>query len=114
MKEIKFQKCETSLVKKAQWHLDFNNGFLPVLEAPSGDMVNESGVLMEMASNLASKGQGLPLWPHEAEAEGDIAASMETGKHRLLMQQFDKFAIMGFYGAYIDNFTTDEKKATFK
>lgn len=69
---------------------------------------------MEMASNLAPKGQGLPLWPHEAEAEGDLAASMETGKHRLLMQQFDKFAIMGFYGAYIHNFSTDEKKDGYK
>lgn len=102
------------MVKKAQWHLDFNNGFLPVLEAPSGDMVNESGVLMEMASTLAPKGQGLPLWPHEAEAEGDLAANMETGKHRLLMQEFDKYSIMGFYGAYISNFSADEKKEGYK
>jgi len=77
-------------------------------------MVNESGVLMEMASTLAPKGQGRPLWPHEAEAEGDLAANMETGKHRLLMQEFDKWAIMGFYGAYINNFANNEKKDAYK
>lgn len=69
---------------------------------------------MEMASSLAPKGQGLPLWPHEAEAEGDLAASMETGKHRLLIQSFDKWAIMGFYGAYINNFDTAERKEGYK
>ena len=39
---------------------------------------------------------------------------MQTGKHRLLIQKFDKVALGGFYGAYIGNFSTDEKKEGFK
>ena len=39
---------------------------------------------------------------------------METGRHRLLMQEFDKYAIMGFYGAYINNFDTAERKEAYK
>jgi len=83
-KDIPFQKCETDLQKKAQWHLDFNGGFIPILETPKGEMINESGVLMDFACTYA-EGKGLKLWPHEA-APGDLAASVKTGKHKLLMQ----------------------------
>ena len=67
-----------------------------------------------MASSLAPKGQGRPLWPHETADVGDLEANMQTGKHRLLIQEFDKFSLGGFYGAYIGNFSTDEKKEGFK
>jgi len=52
--------------QKAQWHLDLNNGFMPILENTNGHMVFESAVIMSFASDLAKPGEGIPIWPHEA------------------------------------------------
>jgi glutathione S-transferase len=38
---------------RAQWHLDFNKGQLPMLETPEGDMIAESDVLMNFAQDAA-------------------------------------------------------------
>jgi len=70
-KEIKFQKCSMNLKHKAQWHLDINNGMIPVMEQPDGTILHESAVLMDFAVNSAPKGQGIHLWPHEAAQPGD-------------------------------------------
>ena len=78
-KKVPFQKVNVSLVEKAQWHLDFNGGFVPVLETPAGTMINESGFIAEFANSLAGPDQGLKLWPHEAAPLGDVEANMETG-----------------------------------
>jgi len=42
-----------NLGDKAQWHLDFNNGLVPVLESPDGTMINESAVISAFASEFA-------------------------------------------------------------
>lgn len=45
LKEVPFQHVEMDLNEKAQWHKDFNNGFVPVLETPEGTLIKESGVI---------------------------------------------------------------------
>ena len=30
------------MTTKAQWHIDANGGFLPLMETPDGDIINES------------------------------------------------------------------------
>jgi len=37
------------LNKKAQWHLDFNGGLVPILENPNGDLIKESGIIAQFA-----------------------------------------------------------------
>ena len=64
------------LTTKAQWHLDINNGLVPLLESPDGTIIYESAVIADFANNYG-KGNGYALWPHEA-AEGDIGATMKT------------------------------------
>jgi len=44
------------LNNKAQWHLDFNGGFIPILESPDGTMVNETEVLLQFAYDYSEKG----------------------------------------------------------
>ena len=48
-KDIQFQICEVDLNEKAQWHLDANGGASPLLETPAGDLIPESGVIMQWA-----------------------------------------------------------------
>jgi len=86
-----------SLEKKAQWHLDFNGGFLPMLETSAGTMINESGFIAEFANSLAGPDQGLKLWPHETAPLGDVAANMETGQHKLFCQKNDKTILGPFF-----------------
>jgi glutathione S-transferase len=106
-KGIKFQKVHCNLGDKAQWHKDFNGGLVPILESPDGTMVNESAIISQFAVEYAKAEDGLKLWPSEGKTQ-DIAACMLTGKHKLLMLEFDKF--MGaFWGAYVSRFTDDEK-----
>lgn len=63
-KKIPFQKVHMSLIEKAQWHLDFNGGLVPILETPTGTMINESGFIAEFGNDFAGPDQGLKLWPH--------------------------------------------------
>ena len=54
-KKNPFQKVNVHLVvvEKAQWHLDFNGGLIPVLESPDGTLINESGFIAEFANEFA-------------------------------------------------------------
>ena len=106
-KEIPFQKCETDLETKAQWHLDFNGGFLPILESPDGTMINESSLIMQFACDYA-QGKGLSLYPHDSNPS-DLAANIKTGQHRLAMQAFDKFMAPSFWGAFAMKFESEER-----
>lgn len=112
-KNIEFQKCEVDLRVKAQWHLDVNGGFVPLLENPAGEIIYESAVIAEFASNFAGPQVGLPLWPHEA-SPGDLAASMATGKMKLQMLKFDKIINANFWGALLSRYQDDEKVAKLK
>ena len=44
-KDVQFQECWVDLNDKAQWHKDFNSGFAPVLEVPSGELIPESDII---------------------------------------------------------------------
>lgn len=92
--------------QKAQWHLDLNNGFMPVLENTDGNMVFESAVIMSLASDLARPGEGLPIWPHEAAEPGNAAAAMATAQMRLDMLTFDKMGNK-MWGAYLSRYKND-------
>ena len=52
-KNIPFQSVECDLDAKAGWHLELNNGFVPVLETKEGDLIYESAVLMQFAHEMA-------------------------------------------------------------
>ena len=43
-KDMAYQEVFLDLNEKAQWHVDFNGGMIPVLEAPSGELIPESGI----------------------------------------------------------------------
>lgn len=45
LKKVPFQDVQMDLNQKAQWHLDFNGGMVPVLETPQGDLIKESGII---------------------------------------------------------------------
>lgn len=49
------------LRNKAQWHLDVNGGYVPIMELPDGTLLNESRVLMEYANDLGGT-NGLQLY----------------------------------------------------
>eukprot|EP00959_Pyramimonas_sp_CCMP1952_P208410 4359615-Pyramimonas_sp.AAC.2 len=96
-KDIPFQEVHTNLDQKAQWHLDFNNGFVPVLETPQGDLIGESGILMTLAHELAP-GKGLELVPKDPI----LAAKM-----RLKMEKFN-----GLLGSIFPVYLTRGKDAS--
>ena len=50
---------------KAQWFKDFNGGFLPILEFPTGEMVPESDIVVEFTLQEAGPDQGLDLIPRD-------------------------------------------------
>lgn len=108
-KKIPFQKVHVDLQKKAQWHLNINEGLVPVLETTEGKTIHESGFLAQFASDYAPENQGLYLWPHEKEQKGNLKASLETANHRLLIQKFDKIMFGAFIGFYLNNFKNEEK-----
>jgi len=96
-----------NLGDKAQWHLDFNKGFVPILESSDGTMINESAVISQFASEFAKASDGVKLWPCEGTT-GDLSASMETGKLRLAMLEWDAF-MPKFFACYMGRFADKEK-----
>jgi len=49
---------------KANWHREFNKGFVPILEVPNGTLIPESGIAVEYALQ-AGQGQGIELIPQD-------------------------------------------------
>ena len=52
------------LNQKAQWHLDFNGGMVPVLETPQGDLIKESAIIAQLAIEHGGD-QGYELVPKD-------------------------------------------------
>ena len=46
-KEIEYQEVFLDMNDKADWHKEFNNGFVPILEVPSGEMFPESNIVAD-------------------------------------------------------------------
>ena len=80
-KGIEFQRVETCLNKKADWHKAANGGMVPILETPEGELILESGVLMSFAHEMGGD-KGLELYPKDP---------LEAARMRLQMVKFDKF-----------------------
>jgi glutathione S-transferase len=108
-KNLLFQKVHVDLRQKAKWHLEFNEGLVPILETPKGDLIPESGFIAQFASDYTDDNQGILLWPNEGKPKSDNNLALETAKHRIFIQKFDKLMLSGFYGAYLSNFCDEEK-----
>jgi glutathione S-transferase len=52
------------LNEKAQWHLDFNGGLVPILENPQGELIKESGIIAQFAIELGGD-EGVALIPKD-------------------------------------------------
>ena len=98
---IQFQECSCDLNEKRQWHLDINNGFVPILELPDGTMIRESGIVADYAIDL-TRGQGIELVPSDPV----LAAKMRLKINDLKMGQI--FAI------YLSRGKDTEKLETYK
>ena len=63
-KGIQFQDCQIDLNNKAQWHVDCNGGAAPIMETPQGDMIPDSGVIVNYALE-SSPSTGIQLIPSD-------------------------------------------------
>ena len=81
---------------------------MPILETPSGTMVNESGIISQFACDF--KPDSNQLWPHEGNP-GNVEANVASGRMRLNMQKFDSLFMSNFFPAFMMRFT-DEAKNT--
>jgi glutathione S-transferase len=94
---------------KAQWHVDFNGGIVPVFETPNGDLIKESGVIMQLAHDLAcgnseNSGSNMKkLWPEDP---------IEAAKMRLRMEDFDKL-LPAFFPVLMSRGEDDDKIKAF-
>ena len=79
-KKVEFQEYFLDLNDKAPWHLDFNGGFVPILETPAGDLIKESDIIMHFANEQGGK-DGLELVPSDP---------IEAAKMRVEMANFGK------------------------
>ena len=67
------------LNKKAEWHLNFNEGMVPILETPNGDLIKESGVIMAFAHE---SGTGATI-PKDPVAAAFMRLEMEAFNPKL-------------------------------
>lgn len=101
-KNVPFQQCFVDLNKKAQWHLDFNGGFVPILEAPSGDLIKESGIVIQLALD-AGKENGLQLIPSDP---------IEAAKMRIECDGFMQY-MKGFWAVIAQRGENQEANEAF-
>jgi len=79
--------------------LDFNNGFIPILEVPSGELFPESGIVADYALQVAGPNQGIKLIPDDV-----VLAS----KMRVKMVKFDSEILKHFFALYGSRFMSSE------
>jgi len=103
LNKVPFQEAMVCLNNKAEWHLNFNGGFVPILETPAGDLIKESSVIM-MYAHEAGTGSTIPKDP------------IQAAKMRLEMEAFNgktsSFVAMLYSGGQ-DAKTIDEKTDAF-
>lgn len=101
-KGVPFQECMVNLDNKPQWHLDFNGGAAPFLETPAGDLIPESGIIMQLAleSNPAGGVQLIPSDP------------VEAAKMRVKMDKFGK-TLKNLFGVVLSRGQDAEKINTY-
>ena len=56
---------------KTEWHKEINNGLLPLLELPNGELVKESDVIAEFADDYSR--DGLQLLPKDPEQKAKVS-----------------------------------------
>jgi len=70
------------LNQKAQWHLDFNGGMVPILETPAGDLIKESGVIAMFAHDQG-KDHGFDLFPKDPIQAAKLRVEIENSSKYL-------------------------------
>jgi glutathione S-transferase len=75
---IEFQQHHMDLKTKAQWHVDYNGGMVPVLETPSGQLIKESAIIAQLAVEIG-KGKGIDL----VSSDPFVAAKLRLEVERL-------------------------------
>ena len=75
-KELEFQNVEMDLESKAAWHLELNDGIIPVLEIPDGTLIHESRAIMQYASDLGGE-KGLRLYDQDIKKRALQRQAME-------------------------------------
>lgn len=83
------------LSDKPKWHTDFNKGFIPVLEVPSGEMFPESDINAQYALQVAGAEQGIQLIPSDPVA---------AAKVRTAMAKFESEMLGPLFGIYLKKF----------
>jgi glutathione S-transferase len=101
-KGIEVQNCFIDLNDKNQWLLDFNGGFVPVLENTDGTLIPESGIITSFALEFGGD-KGAQLIPEDPF----VAAKM-----RVEMNKFDK-TIKDYFAVVISRYEDEEKINTF-
>ncbi len=64
LKKIPFQDVQMDLNEKAQWHVDFNGGMVPILETTDGILIKESAIIAQLAIELGGD-NGVDLVPKD-------------------------------------------------
>lgn len=64
-KQIPYQFVAIDLTHKNKWHLDINNGFVPILEQPDGTIVHDSLDVCDWLQDHTK--DGVDLYPGDAE-----------------------------------------------
>ena len=83
---------------KAQWHVDFNGGMVPVLETPAGELIRESGVVA-MYAHEAGKNNGIDLFPKD---------TIQAAKLRVEIENYSKY-LNPFFTVYLSRGEDIEK-----
>ena len=93
-KNIPYQDCQVNLERRTKWHYELNQGFVPILELPTGEVICESAIIMDFCDKLTgdepwSKGMGLkerlntrPLYSADARV---------YAKQKMIMNLVDQF-----------------------
>ena len=98
LKEVPYQHVQMDRNEKAKWHLDFNNGFVPVLETPKGDLIKESAVIAQVAIEMNPEG-GVEVVPKDP---------IQAAKMRLEMEKYGVY-LQPFFGSYLSRGLDAEK-----
>ena len=75
-KQVEFQECFLGLDNRGQWHKDFNEGKIPVLETPQGELIPESGIISQFAMETNPTG-GIQLVPSDPMVAAHMRVRME-------------------------------------
>ena len=60
-KNLAYQDVQVNLERRAKWHYLLNEGFVPILEVPTGQTIFESRIIMDYLEHAYSR-EGVKLY----------------------------------------------------